>query len=103
MTVHFTVQEHQEKASLNTPGGDELMKRLGGTGGLPYFAFLDSRGNMVVSSNEPPGDGRKGGNIGHPSEPHEVDWFLTMLDRGVPQLRKAERATFEKYLREQKK
>ena len=57
----MTVQEHGDKASLNNPGSDALMKRLGGDGGLPYFAFISPGGETLVTSNEPPKNGKKGG------------------------------------------
>jgi len=101
--VYFDVQEHDDKKSLNTPGGDDMWKRLGASGGLPFFAFLDSSGNIVVTSFEPARDGRKGGNIGHPSEPHEVDWFMEMLQKAAPKMTADERGVLEKYLRAQKK
>jgi hypothetical protein len=103
VVAHVTVDEHAEKQSLNTPGGDELMKRVGGPSGLPYFAFLDSAGAVLATSIEPPGEGRKGGNIGHPFQPHEIDWFLVMLAKAAPAMTADERAVLEKYLRAQNK
>jgi hypothetical protein len=99
---HVTVQEHGEKQSLNNPGSDALLKRLGGEGSLPYFAFLDSGGATIVTSTEPGKDGRKGGNIGHPNQPHEVDWFLEVVRKAAPDIRADEIAPLEKYLRNQK-
>jgi len=80
-----------------------MMVQLGGPQGLPYFAFLDSQGGMIVNSIEPAADGRKAGNIGHPYQPHEVDWFLAMLGKAAPRMTAEERAPLEKYLRAQKK
>ena len=99
----MTVQEHDEKKSLNSSGGDELMKRLGGSGALPYFAFLDSKGELIVNSNALSADGKTGGNIGHPYEPHEVDWFMAMVAKAAPRMTPDESATLEKFLRAQKK
>ena len=103
MVQHVTVQEHGDKQSLNNPGSDVLMKSLGGDGGLPYFAFLSPRGDTLVTSTEPAKDGKKGGNIGHPAQPHEVDWFLEMMHKAVPDITADEIAPIEKYLRNQKK
>ena len=100
--VHVTIQETGDKQALNTPGGDELMKRLGGPAGLPFFAFLDSHGALIVNSLRPREIGNSG-NIGHPVKPYEVDWFLTMLDRGAPRMLADERSTLEKLLRAQPK
>lgn len=103
MTVHITVEEQGAKKSLNTPGGDVLMTRLGGPAGLPFFAFLDGQGALIVNSIRPGEGGKPGGNIGHPFEPFEVDWFLTMLGKAVPDMASQETGTLEKWLRAQKK
>ena len=95
--------EQGAKKSLDTPGGDELMKRLGGPAGLPFFAFLDGQGALLVNSIRPGENGKPGGNIGHPFEPVEVDWFLKMLRKGAPGMTPEETAVLEKYLRAQKK
>lgn len=97
------MQEDGEKKALNTPGGDELMKRLGGPAGLPFFAFLDVQGMPIVNSIRPGEGGKPGGNIGHPFEPFEVDWFLVMLRKGAPGMTPAETEPLEKWLRAQKK
>ena len=99
--VHITIDETGDKKALNTPGGDELIKRLGGPAGLPFFAFLNSQGAVIVNSLRPREIG--GGNIGHPDKPYEIDWFLTMLDRGAPRMLAEERATLETWLRTQNK
>ena len=101
--IHITIDETGDKKPLNTPGGDELVKRLGGPAGLPFFAFLDRAGAVIVNSLRPREIGGGGGTIGHPVEPHEIDWFLTMLDRGVPRMLAEERSTLEKLLRAQPK
>ena len=97
--VHVAVQEHQDKASLNNPGGEELMTRLGGHGaGLPFFAFLDAHGETIVNSLRP--DAKHGnGNIGYPAQPEEIDWFLAMLGKAAPAMPAAERASIEQWLR----
>jgi hypothetical protein len=96
--VRVAVQERGDKQALNTSGGDALLKRVGGDGGLPYFAFLDCQDEVIVNSTEP---GK--GNIGHPFQPHEVDWFLTMLRKAATGITAEEIAPLEKYLRAQKK
>jgi hypothetical protein len=98
-----TVQEHDAKKDLNNPGAEQLMKRVGGDGGLPYFAFLSPTGDVLANSTEPGKDGKKGGNIGHPFQPHEVDWFLVMLHKAAPSITPEEVAPLETYLRAQKK
>jgi hypothetical protein len=96
------VQESKEKEALDTPGGADLMKRLGGPAGLPFFAFLDSNGGMIVNSMRPRENGTKGENIGHPYEPEEVDWFMTMVRRAAPGITGNETAALEHWLRNQK-
>jgi hypothetical protein len=98
--VHVTVQEHGDKASLNNPGGEDLLARVGGkNSGLPFFAFLDGAGATIVNSMRPE-TGKSGSNIGYPGEPGEIDWFLVMLAKAVPQMRPEETAAIEQWLRQ---
>ena len=100
----ITVMEHGDKQARNSPGGDELMKRLGGVGGgLPFFAFVDDGGTMIVNSIAARDDGKKGSNIGFPDKDEEVDWFLTMLSKAAPGMTADERSLIEKGLRHAKK
>ena len=79
------------------------MKRLGGPAGLPFYAFLDAKGDMIVNSLRDGNDGKKPENIGHPDKPEEVDWFLAMVHKAVPNITDEEAATLEHWLRNQKK
>ncbi len=103
--MRVTVEEQGQKKALNTPGGDALFARFGGPDGLPFFAFLDGNGDVIVNSKRPAKDAKdvKGGNIGHPFQPHEIDWFMVMLSKAAPRMTEDERATIEKWLRTQKK
>jgi hypothetical protein len=98
------VQERGAKASLETPGGPALAAQLGAQGnGLPFFAFLNERGELIVNSNRPV-PGKSGGvNIGHPAAPEEVDYFMEMLRKAVPALEPADAQLIEGYLRKQKR
>ena len=98
--AHVTVDEHGDKAGLDNPGGDALRKRLGGSdnSGLPFFAFLDPAGRVLVNSNRPV-PGKPGENIGFPSAPEEVDWFMTMLRRAAPALDPEQMRLIEAQLR----
>ena len=98
--AHVTVEEHGDKAGLDNPGGDALRKRLGGSDGpgLPFFAFLDPAGQMIVNSNRPVA-GKPAENIGFPSAPEEVDWFMTMLSRAAPSLDAEQTRMIESKLR----
>lgn len=101
MTVRFNVQEQKEKSVLNTPGGPELMKRLGGPAGLPFFAVLKSDGMMAANSLRPDKTG-KGVNIGFPVDPAEVDWFVAMLSKAAPDMTAQELAAISRGLRTKK-
>ena len=104
MIARIDVQEHADKAVLNTPGGEALEAQLGSKGpGLPFFAFLDERGELIANSNRPI-PGKSGGeNIGHPMAPEEVDHFMWMLRKAVPALSPADAQLIGNYLRNQKK
>lgn len=103
MIAHFRVQEQTGAKETNTPGADALLVRLGGSSLIPFFAFLDSKGKLIVNSIRPADpDGKHGGGIGHPFEPWEIDWFLTMLRDAAPRMTAEELETIEKPLRLQK-
>jgi ketosteroid isomerase-like protein len=102
--ARVTVKETGDKQGLNTEGGEELLKQVGGgSESIPFFAFLDGDGRMIVNSVRPKDpDGKHGGNIGHPVQPYEIDYFMTMLAKAVPGMTEEERSTIEKKLRAQK-
>ena len=58
--VKLVVQENDKNKALENPGADALLKQLGGPSGLPYSAFLDAKGALIVNSK------RDGENIGYP-------------------------------------
>jgi hypothetical protein len=103
--ARLAVQESEAKKDLNNPGGEEVMAKTGGEkAGLPFLAFLDEKGELIVNSMRPPGEGKdKGGNIGHPFQPEEVDWFMVMLKKSAPAMTADEAKTVENWLRAQKK
>lgn len=101
--AHVRVDEQKGSKFADDPGGKDLEKRLGGGGGsVPFFAFLDAKGALIVNSNEPPSGGNKGGNIGHPAAPNEIAWFMEMLKRGAPAMTAEERTIIEQALRAQR-
>jgi thioredoxin-related protein len=90
VTVHLDVGERGDKVSLENPGAEELERRLGGEkNSLPFFAFLDPAGHLLVNSYRPvPGDSirwlpRVNSNIGFPGTPEEIDWFIAMLRKSA--------------------
>jgi len=102
--AHLTVQEPSGRTALNHPGGEEVLARVGGkNSGLPYFAFLDARGALIVNSTLPP-DGKNGGsNIGYPAQPEEIDWFMAMLRKAAPALKEDEARVLKDWLTEHSK
>ena len=99
MLVKLDVNESPNKKNLENPGGSKVLDRVDGTGaGLPFFAFLNAKGEMIVNSKK---DGRS--NIGHPFQAEEIDWFMSMLTKAAPGMSNAERQTIDNWLRTQKK
>jgi len=103
LPVKLVVQEHPEKKTLENPGADELLKKLGGPGGLPYFAFLDAQGGLIVNSRRPSAPGGDGENIGYPGESVEIDWFIQMAKKAAPGMSDEDSKTIESALRSAKK
>jgi hypothetical protein len=103
VTVRFTVQESEGKKALETAGADDFLKEIGGPSGLPFLAFLDRKGALIVNSMRPGEGGKPAENIGHPDKPEEVDWFLAMVGKAAPRMTREEAGVLEKWLRNQKK
>jgi len=104
VVTKLVVQERAEKASLNNAGGEEVMEKLGGkNAGLPFIAFLDAKGELIVNGRRPVVGKSEGDNIGHPFQPQEVEWFMTMLAKATPAMSAPERKIIEDWLKAQKK
>ncbi len=57
-------------------GGEEILKKYcKQPGGIPWFVFLDGKGESVVDSHG------SDGNIGFPSAEHEIAHFVSMLEK----------------------
>ncbi len=95
--LKLVVQENEKNKALENPGADALLKKLGGPDGLPYSAFLDARGEMIVNSK------REGANIGYPGQPNEVDWFLQMMKKAAPSISQDDLKIIETALRKPSK
>jgi len=91
--VKLVVQENGKNKALENPGADALLKDLGGPAGLPYSAFLDAKGALIVNSK------RDGQNIGYPGEPGEIDWFVQMMKKAAPTMSREDLKTIETALR----
>jgi thiol-disulfide isomerase/thioredoxin len=100
--VKLVVQENEENKALENPGGEALLTKLGGPAGLPYSAFLDAHGGLIVNSIRPLIAG-SGNNIGFPVQPEEVDWFVKMMRKAAPQMTDDDVQTIETALSSPKK
>ena len=95
LIVPLTVMENGPKESLENPGGEAMMKDLGGAGaGLPFYAFLDGAGKRIANSMAMP----RGGNIGFPANQEEITAFMTLIGKTAPALSSAERDRLVSYL-----
>jgi len=95
--VKLVVQENEKNKALENPGADALLKQFGGPGGLPYSAFLDARGSLIVNSK------RNGENIGYPGQPEEIDYFIQMMKKAAPDMSPDDLKIIETALKSPKK
>ncbi|KAA0237489.1 MAG: thioredoxin family protein [Armatimonadetes bacterium] len=88
VTLWLTVDEPAEKKALENPGAADLRRDNKGEGqGIPFFYFVDpATGKTIVNSIRPASEGDKGGNVGCPVEPFEIDFFLSMVKKARPNL-----------------
>jgi hypothetical protein len=91
--VKLVVQENEKNKALENPGAEKVLAELGGPSGLPYSAFLDSEGALIVNSK------REGQNIGYPAHPEEIDWFVHMMKAAAPRMEEKDLKTIESALR----
>ena len=91
--VKLVVQENEKNKALENPGADVLMQKLGGPAGLPYHAFLDAKGSVIITSK------LDGQNIGYPGQPSEIDWFVQMMKKAAPAMAEKDIKTIEAALR----
>jgi len=101
--VKVVAQETEKNKALENPGSEALLTKLGGPAGLPFSAFLDAKGALIVNSMRVSDKGLAGGNIGHPFAPEEIDWFLVMMKKTAPRMTPEDLTTIESALRTQKK
>ena len=79
VVVKLDVLEGADKKHLENPGGTEVLEKLNGKdAGLPFYAVTDPAGKLLVNSNAKE-KGTKG-NVGYPAAPHEIDWFVQMVE-----------------------
>ena len=60
-------------------GADTILKKYkpDQSGGIPWFVFVDAKGNAIVTSDAPKG------NIGYPAAPEEIAHFMAMLKKAA--------------------
>ena len=97
-------EEIAGNASKNNPGGEKLLVKFGGVKhsgdtGVPFIFIIDPNGTIVATSERPIAGQKTGENVGYPSEPAEIDWFLKMMKKGAPALTEEEARTVEDWLR----
>jgi thioredoxin-related protein len=93
--VNLTVQESDDKKTLENPGAQEIMDKNGaGKAGVPYYLFMDKDGKKIVDSLAMP----KGGNIGYPATPEEIKIFEGLLPKAAPRMNATQRASIADYL-----
>jgi len=93
MDAHFVVQEldiwEREKNGWENPGGAALDKKYGGPDSIPFFAVLDAAGGKLSDSIH------EGDNMGMPTQPEDVAFFLRLLKTSAPGLTDAEMAALK--------
>ena len=96
--THLDVQERGDKIKeLENPGGNELMKNLGGEkSGLPFYAFLDATGKKLADSNVMP---TQNPNIGYPGSAEEIEAFGKLLKASAKNLSDEKFAMIIDYLK----
>lgn len=63
-------------------------------GGIPWIVILDADGKELISSDSPKG------NIGYPSGPEEIDYFVTMIEKTRKRMSDEQVAAIGESLRE---
>ena len=83
--VVLIVDESEEKKNLENEGADAFRKKLNGDGvGIPFWAVLDAKGNILGDSYMRTADqtaAEKGSNIGCPAKEEEVQAFIDVLKK----------------------
>jgi len=95
--THLDVLERDGKVdSLENPGGKEVMNKLGGEhSGLPFYVWLNAKGEKLANSNVMPGDE----NIGYPGGEKEIEAFGKLIKSNAKHLSKEQLETILNYLK----
>jgi thiol-disulfide isomerase/thioredoxin len=103
VTAHMDVMENpKDQLHASNPGGElEMAKLGGGDQGVPYYAMLDDSGEWIADSKMPAGDGPPE-NLGYPSGPDQIDWFLHMVKKAAPDMAAEDVKTLRDFLEKHK-
>lgn len=83
----------------DTEGAAQVKRRLGGElAGYPFYAFLQSNGEVVMTSIQDQRNGRPKTNMGFPNDPMKRKLFIDMFRHSIPSLRDAETTVLERSL-----
>ena len=106
---HFVIatvavgEEVEGDARKNNPGSAELLVKLGGvhsgSTGVPFLFVIDPQGKTIATSERPIPGQKTGDNIGYPTEPEEIEWFMKMMKDGAPSLSEDDARVIEGSLR----
>ena len=101
VVVSLDVSENGEKKALENPGAVKVMADLGGgLSGLPFYAFVSSKGKQLGNSNAVPSPSGILQNIGYPSAPQEIAAFDELLKKTAPKMDVKARESLIAYLTE---
>ena len=97
VVTHLDVMEAKNKIdSLENPGGNEMMKTLGGEGsGIPFMVFFDAKGKKIADSNVMP----KNQNVGYPGSADEIVAFEKLLRKTSKHITDEQIAVVDKVLK----
>jgi hypothetical protein len=101
--VKLVALETAEYKAQENPGANALLRKLGGPDGLPYSAFLNAQGALIVNSKRPSKSGGRTANIGYPVHFEEVEWFIEMLRKAAPTMPEDDLKTIRAALKNPKK
>jgi hypothetical protein len=86
---HLVIKEADDKKSLENPGAQELYTKYAGEKGqgIPFWLIIDADGKVIADSRIKPdgaAPGSTGDNVGCPSEPAEIAYFVKVLHATSP-------------------
>jgi thiol-disulfide isomerase/thioredoxin len=98
------LEEAGGKPELNNPGSEQLLGKFGGIGpggavSLPFLVVVDAKGIPLVNSKRPVPGKREGADIDFPPSPDDLQWYMSMLKKGAPEMTEEESQTVSRWLR----